>query len=222
MPTPLVPPGTPLTGRWLRLDLLREDDLDELYPLLADPEVYRHGYVMHHRPDSAAEDSARLARQKFLVDQGQADGRGGGRTVYAIRLAQPSDLGPAGTLVGTSSLLEADVHNESIHVGATLYGSRWWGTPVNAEAKLLLLGHCFDDLGYGRVKIQTDRLNTRSQAAIAKLGAQREGVLRRHTKREDGTFRDRWCSACWLTNGPGSRAGLRERVGRTETARRES
>ena len=69
MPTPLVPPGTPLTGRWLRLDLLREDDLDELYPVLADPEVYRHGYVMHHRPDSP-EDSAKLARQKFLVDQG--------------------------------------------------------------------------------------------------------------------------------------------------------
>jgi RimJ/RimL family protein N-acetyltransferase len=214
MPTPLVPPGTPLTGRWLRLDLLREDDLDELYPVLADPEVYRQGYVMHHRPDSP-EDSAELARQKFLVDQGQADGRGGGRTVYAIRLAQLSDLGPAGTLVGTSSLLEADVHNESIHVGSTLYGSRWWGTPVNAEAKLLLLGHCFDDLGYGRVKIQTDRLNTRSQAAIAKLGAQREGVLRRHTKREDGTFRDLVVFSVLADEWPGVKAGL---IGRLDAA----
>jgi RimJ/RimL family protein N-acetyltransferase len=221
MPTPLVPDGRTLTGRWLRLDLLGEDDLDELYPVLADPEVYRQGYVMHHRPESV-EDARDVARRKFLVSQGQADGRGGGRTVYAIRLARMSELGPAGTLVGTSSLLEADVHNESIHLGSTLYGSRWWGTPVNAEAKLLLLGHCFDDLGYGRVKIQTDRLNTRSQAAIAKLGAQREGVLRRHSKREDGTFRDTVVFSVLSDEWPSVKAGLMERVGGTATAQRES
>lgn len=53
-----------------------------------------------------------------------------------------------------------------------------------------MLTHCFEECGYGRVKIQTDVLNTRSQAAIAKLGAKREGILRRHIKREDGSFRD--------------------------------
>ena len=53
-----------------------------------------------------------------------------------------------------------------------------------------MLAHAFDDCGFGRVKIQTDMLNTRSQAAIAKLGAVREGVLRRHQARADGTFRD--------------------------------
>ena len=212
MPTPLVPDGRPLTGRWLRLNLLGEDDLVDLYPVLADPEVYRQGYVMHHRPDSL-EDAVDLARRTFLRGQGQADGSGGGRTVYAIRLASASELGPAGTLAGTSSLLDADVQNESIHVGSTLYGSRWWGTTVNAEAKLLLLGHCFDDLGYGRVKIQTDRLNERSQAAIAKLGAQREGVLRRDKKREDGTFRDTVVFSVLADEWPGVRAGLRERIG---------
>src|ERR1700759_1808537 len=221
MPTPLVPPGTPLTGRWVRLDLLGEDDLDELYPVLADPEVYRQGYVMHHRPDSLA-DARELGRRIFLRDQGQADGGGGGRTAYAIRLATGSELGAAGTLVGTSALAEADLHNESIHLGSTLYGSRWWGTPVNAEAKLLLLGHCFEDCGYGRVKIQTDRLNTRSQAAIAKLGAQREGVLRRHSKREDGTFRDTVVFSVLADEWPAVRDGLRARAGRTGAARRES
>ena len=144
---------------------------------------------MHHRPDSAA-DARELARSVFLAQQGEADGRGGGRTAYAIRLTLDGDLGPAGTLVGTTSFWEADLRNESIHIGSTLYGSRWWGTQVNPEAKLLLMTHCFEDCGYGRVKIQTDVLNTRSQAAIEKLGAHREGVLRRHIKREDGTFRD--------------------------------
>ena len=189
--------------------------------MLADPEVYRQGYVMHHRPESL-DDSVELARRTFLRGQGQADGNGGGRTVYAIRLASASELGPAGMLVGTSSLLDADVQNESIHLGSTLYGSRWWGTPVNAEAKLLLLGHCFEDCGYGRVKIQTDRLNTRSQAAIAKLGAQREGVLRRDKKREDGTFRDTVVFSVLAAEWPGVRAGLIERAGGAATTRQES
>ena len=144
-------------------------------------------------------------RSRFLVE---------GRTVYAIRLVADGPLGAAGTLVGTSSLLEADPANESIHLGATLYGRRWWGTPVNPEAKLLLLTHCFDDCGYGRVKIQTDALNLRSQAAIAKLGARREGVLRRHMRREDGSFRDTVVFSILADEWPAVRAGLRDRLAR--------
>ena len=207
-----LPAGEPLTGTWVRLSLLGEADIDEMYPLLSDPGVYEHGYVMHRRPVSA-DDSRALVRTRFLAGQGQADGKGGGgRFAYAIRLIADSGLGPAGTLVGTSSLLEADLANQSIHLGNTLYGSRWWGTQVNAEAKLLLLAHCFEDCGYGRVKIQTDTLNTRSQAAIAKLGAQREGVLRRHIKREDGTFRDSVVFSVLIGEWPAVRAGLSRRL----------
>lgn len=186
---PILPAGEPHVGRYVRLELLTESDLPEMQPLLDDTRVYAHGYVTHRRPASA-EDAVDLARHGFLAQQGLADGRGGGRSAYAVRLADDSHLGTAGTMVGTSSLLEADVEDESVHLGSTLYGSRWWGTQVNPETKLLLLTHCFEDCGYGRVKIQTDLLNTRSQAAISKLGATREGVLRRHLKREDGSFRD--------------------------------
>jgi N-acetyltransferase len=184
-----LPTGQPLLGRVVRLDLLTEADLPELFPVLADPELYTNGYVMHRRPTSVA-DAVDLARERFMAGQGEADGAGHGRAAYAIRLVADGALGPAGTLVGTSSLAEATVVHEHIHLGSTLYGRRWWGTQVNAEAKLLLLTHCFEECGYGRVKIQTDALNTRSQAAIARLGARREGVLRRDMKREDGTFRD--------------------------------
>ena len=212
MPLPIIPTGQPLIGRWVRLDLLSEADIDELCPILSDPVVYTQGYVMHRRPASQG-DARDLARSVFLAAQGEADGRGGGRTTYAIRLVRDGELGPAGTLVGTSSLSEADVRNESIHLGSTLYGSRWWGTQVNPESKLLLLTHCFDDCGYGRVKIQTDRLNTRSQAAIAKLGAQREGVMRRHMKRGDGTFRDSVIYSVLKDEWPGVQAGLARRLG---------
>jgi N-acetyltransferase len=208
----VLPAGEPLVGGWIRLDALREADIDEMYPILSDPAVYAHGYVMHHRPESRP-DARKLARSVFLAGQGQADGRGNGRNAYAIRLVRDGELGPAGTLVGTSSLSEADLRNESIHLGSTMYGSRWWGTQVNAEAKLLLMAHCFEECGYGRVKIQTDVLNTRSQAAIAKLGARREGVLRRHSKREDGTFRDTVVFSVLKDEWPGVRAGLEGRLG---------
>jgi RimJ/RimL family protein N-acetyltransferase len=190
-----MPDGRPLAGTGVRLELLGDDAVDELYPLLSDPQVYADGYVMHRRPVSV-EDSRALVTSRFLV---------AGRVVYAIRLVD-------GTLVGTSSLLEIDLANESVHLGATLYGRRWWGTAVNPEAKLLLLAHCFDDCGFGRVKIQTDALNTHSQAAIAKLGARREGVLRRHLRREDGTFRDTVVYSILADEWPAVRDGLCARL----------
>ena len=206
-----LPTGDPLVGRFVRRDVLTEDDLPELHPILADPAIYASGYVMHRRPASA-DDAVALARERFRAGQGQADGAGRGRTAYAIRLCADTGLGAAGTLVGTSSLAEAHLVNESIHLGSTLYGRRWWGTQVNPEAKLLLLAHCFEDCGYGRVKIQTDLLNTRSQAAIARLGAQREGVVRRDLKREDGTFRDSVVFSILGEEWPGVKAGLQARL----------
>jgi len=207
----LLPDGRSLTGRDVRLDLLRQEDADELWPLLADPEAYGDGYGMHRRPIDATDGRA-LVGERFLAGQGALDGRGGGRTAYGIRLTRDSALGAAWTFVGTSALLEADLANESVHLGATFYGRRWWGTAVNPSAKLLLLGHCFDDLGYRRVKIQTDALNTRSQRAIARLGAVREGVLRRHTRREDGSFRDTVVFSILADEWPAVRAGLEERL----------
>lgn len=196
--SPPLPDGRPLSGRHVHLTLLTEDDLAELAPLLADPRIYASGYVMHRRPVDL-QDGIALARERFLLGQGAT------RWSYAVRLVAD------GALVGTSSLWDADPGNEHIHIGSTLYGTAWWGTQVNPECKLLLLGHCFA-LGYGRVKIQTDLLNTRSQAAISRLGAQREGVLRRHTRREDGSFRDTVVFSVLREEWPQVRAGLQARL----------
>lgn len=183
-----LPTGVRLAGPHLRLDPVTEADLPALAGILAEPALYSAGYLMHHRPRTDA-DALAMARARYL-DPPAFDGHGGGRIAYAVRLLHDGDLGSAGAVVGTSSLGDADVAHERIHLGWTMYHPGVWGTVVNPETKFLLLRHAFEDLGFGRVKLQTDALNTRSQAAIAKLGAQREGVLRRHQRREDGTFRD--------------------------------
>jgi RimJ/RimL family protein N-acetyltransferase len=183
----ILPHGSWLSGRFVRLRPVIEADLPELAELLAEPRVYESGYVMRRRPTTP---EAALATAMEYLDPTPCDGEGKGRVAYAVRLAEDSALGVAGTIVGTTSLGEAYLVHERLHLGWTLYDPRVWGTVVNPETKYLLLRHSFEDLGYGRVKIQTDALNTRSIAAIERLGASREGVLRRHTRREDGSFRD--------------------------------
>ena len=160
-------------------------DASGLLAALDDPRVWAKGFGggPAARPDG-------LPGMQDWVERSLASARATGRTAYTLRLVADGALGAAGTVVGTSSLGDVDLANERVHLGWTAYGPRWWGTAVNPEAKRLILGHAFVDCGFGRVKIQTDLLNDRSQAAITKLGATREGVLRRHMRRADGTFRD--------------------------------
>jgi RimJ/RimL family protein N-acetyltransferase len=169
----------------VRLDRLQLADAASLLAALDDERVYSSGYG--GGPAGRPRD---VEGMTAIVEVSLADRARDQREPYVVRLLKDSDLGAAGTVVGTTSLGDWDLVNERTHIGWTAYGPRWWATVVNAECKLLLLGHAFDDCGFGRVKLQTDNLNARSQAAIARLGATREGVLRRHMRRADGTFRD--------------------------------
>ena len=92
-------------------------------------------------------------------------------------------------------------------------GAGIWGSAVNPEAKLLLLAHCFETWGARRVQFKTDHENLRSQAAIAKLGAVREGVLRAHMIRPDGSRRDSVIYSITREEWPAIRTGLEERLG---------
>jgi len=96
----------------------------------------------------------------------------------------------AESAVGWTTYMDIEVQHERLEIGWTWYGRAHWRSPVNTETKVLLLTHAFEDLGMGRVQLKTDQMNLRSQAAIARLGATREGVLRRHMRRHDGTWRD--------------------------------
>lgn len=198
-----APSGQPLVGRFVRLDPVQPDDAEGLHAVLSDPVVYTQGFIMRPPPVDLGETRARVA--------GDVAAREAGRTAYTVRLVGGA-LGGAGTVVGTSSLGDVDLADERVHLGWTMYGSRWWGTQVNPETKLLLLTHAFEDCGFGRVKIQTDAVNERSQAAIARLGATREGVVRRHTRRADGTFRDTVVFSILRDEWPQVRAGLQARL----------
>ena len=206
----LVPDGRTLTGRSVRLAPVTADDLPAIAEILADPAVYAAGWVMNRRPSDP--DAALAAARRHYLDVPACDGEGRGRVVYAVHLLSGSHLGPAGTVVGTTSLGDVVAAHGRAHLGWTLYHRRVWGTAVNPETKYLLLRHCFEDLALTRVKLQTDAVNTRSAAAIARLGATREGVLRRHQRREDGSFRDTVVFSVIDADWPRVRDGLLERI----------
>lgn len=95
-----------------------------------------------------------------------------------------------GEFAGSTSLYDVNPALRTLAIGFTWLGRRWWRAGHNTESKLLLLSYAFDHLGCARVVWHTDIYNERSQAAIARLGATHEGVLRKHRIRRDGTWRD--------------------------------
>jgi len=194
----VMPGGRPLIGRHVRLDPTAESDAEEIFAALDFDEVWAAGYSggPSGRPKSAAGWAKRILA---AYDEPRA--------MFTVRALAD------GRVVGTTSLGDTSLEHQRTHLGWTAYSPDVWGTVVNPECKLLLLSHAFDDCGFGRVKIQTDLINERSQAAIAKLGARREGVLRRHMVRPDGTTRDTVVFAVIVDDWPQVRAGLLARVG---------
>lgn len=198
----ISPDGRSLIGDVVRLDRLVPSDIDALYAAIAHEEVYAGGFG---GGPAAMPTSVEHMRDMWVTAAAK-------RVAYVVRLAADSELGPEGAVVGTTSLGDVDLHNECVHLGWTGYAPGVWGTTVNPAAKLLLLQHAFEDCGFGRVKIQTGLTNTRSQAAIAKLGGTREGVLRRHKKLADGSFRDTVVFSILADEWPEVRKGLLARI----------
>jgi RimJ/RimL family protein N-acetyltransferase len=109
--------------------------------------------------------------------------------------------------------LEIAPGDARLEIGNTAYDRAVWASVVNPETKLLLLTYAFDTVGMGRVQLKTDIRNYRSQQAIARLGAQFEGVLRRYQRRADGTVRDTVMFSITAEEWPKVRAGLEARIG---------
>ncbi len=118
-----------------------------------------------------------------------------------------------GRLVGSTRLFDFAAAHRGVEIGATWLCPRVWRTRVNSECKYLLLSHCFETLNLLRVQFKTDGRNARSQAAIERLGAKREGVLRAHRILHDGFVRDSVMYSILDREWPEVKKRLEERLG---------
>lgn len=192
------PSPTTLTGRHVRLEPLTRSHLPDLYAAGGgDEEVWR--WQGGPAPRTQEELGAKLDAVLEAAERGEY-------VPFAVIHLE------SGRAVGWTTYLDISAEDERLEIGWTWYGRAYWRSAVNTETKLLLLTHAFEDLGMGRVQLKTDHLNTRSQAAIARLGAQREGVLRRHRRRPDGTWRDSVYFSLLATEWPEAKARLSARL----------
>lgn len=95
----------------------------------------------------------------------------------------------SGEIIGSTRFMDIDESHQRVEIGFTWLTPAYWRTTVNTNCKYLLLSYCFEVLDLRRVQIKTDYENTRSQKAIERIGAVKEGILRNHMIRKDGTTR---------------------------------
>jgi RimJ/RimL family protein N-acetyltransferase len=184
-----MPEATVLVYGQVELSLAKVSDASELFDALDDDSVWAH---VRGRPSNADELATSLAA-----------GRDGGRWPWVVRRG--------GHVVGTTSYLEVSPIDARLEIGFTLYSRSVWGTDVNPTCKLLLMQWAFDH-GFGRVQLKTDIRNTRSQAAIERLGASYEGILRRYQRRQDGSIRDTVLFSVTVEEWPMVKPGLLSRL----------
>ena len=155
----------------VRLEPLVAEHRDGLAPA-AD-----HGEIWDHMPHDASG-----AGFDGWFDHSLKLALAGREAVWAVRTD--------GVLVGSTRYLAIEPEHRRLEIGHTWYAPQVWAGRVNPACKLALLRYAFESLGFNRVELKTDNRNLRSQAAIAKLGATREGVFRAHMVRRDGSLRD--------------------------------
>ena len=184
-----IDPATVLGHGAVELRLTTPADAAELFAALDHDACWTH---VRGRPDE--EDD---------VVQAILDATRQGRWMWTVRRG--------GDVVGTTSFLDVVPADERLEIGFTAYAPDVWATDVNPACKYLLMEWAFDH-GFGRVQLKTDIRNERSQAAIARLGATCEGVLRRYQRRADQSMRDTVMYSVIAEEWPEIRAGLLARL----------
>jgi len=163
-----------LEGRWVRLEPLEWRHEPALIALRPDEEVYRYFSASLGTPQ---------AIHNWMEDA---------LCVMALGTELPFAIveSVAGAVIGSTRCYDIRPSDRAVEIGNTWLGRPWWRTAINSECKYLLLRHLFDVVRCQRVALRTDSLNLRSQRAIERLGAVREGVLRKHMIVHGGRARD--------------------------------
>jgi RimJ/RimL family protein N-acetyltransferase len=187
------PPVT-LIGRYIRLEPLRPQHAADLYHAGQAPEIWTY---LPRGPFISLEDTHRW------IDEALADQAAGGEWPFAItHLA-------TGSAIGSTRYWKLLFHaTGAVEIGYTWLTPAYWRTAVNTESKYLLLRHAFEQLGVIRVQLMTDARNMRSQWAIERLGAVKEGMLRCHRIPPDGYRRSSVVYSILDEEGPTVKARL--------------
>lgn len=185
-----------LEGALVRLDPLTESDVPALVAAASDGELWNLGYTAVPRPaDMAAAVAWRLERQEL-----------GLLTPWVARRRD------TGAVIGMTNFWAVDATNRRVEIGGTWNAASSQRSGTNTESKLLLLTHAFATLDCIAVEFRTHVLNRQSRAAIERLGARLDGVLRSHQISADGTLRDTVVYSITAAEWPAIRNELARRL----------
>jgi RimJ/RimL family protein N-acetyltransferase len=192
------PRPTTLEGHGIRLEPLTREHHDALQAAAADGKLWELWFTSVPEPDKVG---AYIA----TALEGQAAGH---MLAWAVRELE-SD-----TVIGTTRYHDIVPAIDRVEIGWTWYAKRWQRSHVNTTCKLLLFEHGFESLGCKVVGLRTDNFNFASQRAIERLGAKRDGILRHHQARRDGTVRDSYMYSVLASEWPDVRRHLLLRLAR--------
>ena len=187
-----------LEGHGMRLEPLSPNHADALASASGDGRLWELWFTSVPEPDKVG------AYIATALD-GQAKGH---MLPWVVRELETD------TIVGTTRYHDIVREIDRVEIGWTWYAKRWQRSHVNTSCKLLLFEHAFESLGCKVVGLRTDNFNFASQRAIEGLGAKRDGVLRHHQARRDGTVRDSYMYTVLLHEWPDVRRHLQLRLAR--------
>lgn len=185
-----------LSGALVTLEPLRQDHHDDLVHAAEDGRLWELWYTFVPTPVTMRGEIDRLLGEQRL-----------GTTLAFV--ARRNDTG---AVIGMTNFLNVDGDNRRLEIGSTWNARSAQRTGTNTESKLLLLSHAFDDRGCIAVEFRTHWLNNPSRAAITRLGAKQDGVLRQHRRMPDGTLRDTVVYSIIDSEWPAVRRGLEYRL----------
>jgi RimJ/RimL family protein N-acetyltransferase len=196
-PVPLVIPPVTLEGVAVRLEPLELRHGPEL-AMVAEPELFEHFNTVLRTPGDV---------NTYITDALEAAERGVERPFIIIEKE-------TGTPVGSTRYLDIQRKHRTLEIGSTWLARRVWRSRVNTECKYLLLRHAFEELKVMRVQLKTDRRNARSRAAIERIGARFEGILRHHMLVRGDVVRDSAYYGIIDSEWPEVKARLEEKLAR--------
>jgi RimJ/RimL family protein N-acetyltransferase len=187
-----------LEGEGVRLEPLSFDHHDGIVAAASDGELWNLWFTGVPTPDGAQD----------YIKAALAGAAAGHMLPWAVR-----DLA-TGEIAGSTRYHDIVAPIDRVEIGHTFYGRRWQRSHINTTCKLLLLRYAFEDLKCKVVGLRTDNFNFASQRAIERLGAKKDGVLRHHQARKDGTVRDTHLYSILATEWPDVRRHLLLRLAR--------